>query len=281
MSCGFFLWADDAVSREMRAVISNTRSEPEISTTPVDTARDRRTVQGHIEASNKWIKDLGKFNEEEFGDWTQSADEEEKRAAPLLPSAFPETPRKAMKTDIFITPGSKRKRDAETLPTPAAEEGPSDDIFINPPTLRPVGGIWDGDERFGLRSPSKTPTPNRFRESTEPINSRGEVPSQSYDIIDEVLEILKHSQLDVETNANLHQLLRKHALRISGIAKGRDITRVALKQKDAKIAELKEKVAKLEAERELDRTVIRHFKNDMSYSISTRNKERERKGSMS
>jgi len=81
---------------------------------------------------------------------------------------------------------------------------------------------------------------------------------------------LKDQHIDEETTSNLRTLLNKHALKISGIAKGRDITRVALKAKDAKIAELQQKITSLESEREMDKTVIRHFKADMAHSVEKR-----------
>ena len=84
------------------------------------------------------------------------------------------------------------------------------------------------------------------------------------------MDLLKDQHIDDNTSSSLQELLSKHAMRISGIVKGRDITRVALKAKDAKIAELQQKIIAIETEREMDKTIIRHFKSDISQSIASK-----------
>lgn len=262
--CGFFLWDDKAVGREMHAVINNTRSEPDQLRTAADASRDKMTIEGHIAASNKWIQDLGRSKGEEvedddFGEWPLSEEEETKIArvaAPLIPGSYPETPRKATRNDQFLTPGSKRKREEEYLPTPVTAS--KDDVFGTPSINRLKGGMWDGNEPFRLGSPSTTPTPGRFRDASVPGNSQS-TGMNEYDITEELMELLKNQRIDEEITSSLHNLLNKHALKISGIAKGRDITRLALKSKDAKIAELQQRINALEAEREMDKTLIKQF----------------------
>ncbi|KAK0103280.1 hypothetical protein ONS95_005315 [Cadophora gregata] len=268
--CGFFLWKDDAVGREMTAVIANSRSEP-------GAAGASKTTGPRPGAGDKSTED----DNDEFGDWSLSPEEERKleqsitRAESGSPS--PETPRKATKTTQFSTPNSKRKFDESVLPTPSTggrtltgfDSGRRDeDVFTTPATISK--GTWDGRQAFGLRSPSGTPTPARYRESTVASDVHSQPSQNGYDITDEVLELLKDQHIDDETTTSLKQLLSKHAMKISGIAKGRDITRVALKAKETKIAELQQKISALEAQRELDRTVIRHFKSDMTESVERR-----------
>ncbi|KUJ11244.1 uncharacterized protein LY89DRAFT_595255 [Mollisia scopiformis] len=271
--CGFFLWDDKAAGREMRAVIGNTRSA-------ADAARDKRTIEGHSAASNKFMADLAKANEDEFGDFSLSAEDEQKLVDAVEEAdagEYPQTPRKAIKTSEFMTTGSKRKRDEDTLPTPnsgsykpnMANSLRKDEDVFNTPSSRLKGGMWDGHERLGLRSPSATPTPSRFQDPSTDDNSPSKT-TQNCDISEEVLELLKSQHIDEEASSNLRTLLSKHALKISGIVKGRDITRMALKTKDAKIAELQQKITALEAEREMDKTVIRHFKADMAHSVEKR-----------
>jgi hypothetical protein len=124
------------------------------------------------------------------------------------------------------------------------------------------------NDRFGFRSPSATPS--HFSLQREASEDRGERARQSYDITDGVMDLLRDQHIDEETTTSLKELLNKHALKISGISKGRDITRVALKAKDAKIAELQQKVAAMESERELDKRIIRHYKSDMTQSVERR-----------
>ncbi len=82
--------------------------------------------------------------------------------------------------------------------------------------------------------------------------------------------MLKDQQIEEEVTSNLKELLNRHALKISGISKGRDITRVALKAKDAKIVELQQKINALETERDLDKRILRHYKSDMAESVERR-----------
>ncbi|CZT00467.1 uncharacterized protein RAG0_08505 [Rhynchosporium agropyri] len=278
-SCGFFLWKEDAVGREMTAVMANSRSEP-------DTVRGMaRIPTSRIEAENKFTDD-----NDDFGKWSSSPKEESKLAQPIAraesATPSPETPRKVGRTEGFLTPGSKRKFDeANALPTPSSGVRSSaqlntaredEDVFKTPN----VGssGTWDGHQPFGLRSPSCTPTPGRYREATDASDAPSQIAHNNYDITDEVLGVLKDQNLDDDTTTNLKKLLIRHAMKISGIAKGRDITRVALKAKDTKIAELQQKISALEAQREMDKTVIRHFKSDMTESIERRREKGRRMG---
>ncbi|RDL38595.1 Uncharacterized protein BP5553_02935 [Venustampulla echinocandica] len=271
--CGFFLWDDKAVGREMRAVLNNSRSKPDEPSTPVDPSKDMRPMEGHSAARNKFMQGQVKTEEDEFGDWPLSVADEvdvvERASTPQ--SSNPETPRKAIKTSQFATPGSKRKWDDTNLPTPMTEGGNRSgfsnargDVFTTP------SSIFKENMLFGLRSPSATPTPSRFRDTTLPASSHGEAPQPSYDITDEVMDLLKDQQIDKETATSLRQLLDRHALKVSGIARGRDITRVALKAKDAKITDLQQKVAALESEREMDKTIIKHLKGDIAQSVADR-----------
>ena len=262
----------------MGAVINNTRSEADKRrTTTAEAASDKRTMEGHAAASNKFMADLAQDDEGEYGSFGLAPNMERAMAKAVEQAEMrsPETPRKAIKTSYAATPGSKRKREEDSLPTPttgtsktlAASNGAAndDDVFGAPSTTVQPGN------RFGFRSPSATPSHFSLqRESTEATDDRGERPQQSYDITDEVMDLLRDQHLDEEITRNLRELLNKHALKISGISKGRDITRIALKAKDAKIAELQQKIASLETERDLDKRIIRHYKSDMAQSVERR-----------
>lgn len=264
------MWKDDAVGREMTAVMANSRSEP-------NAPGASKASGAHTHTGNKSTEE----DDDEFGNWSLSPDEERKLAQSIARaesgSPSPETPRKSIKIDQFSTPGSKRKFDETVLPTPSTrgrtltgyDAGRGDeDVFTTPATNSKE--TWDGRQPFGLRSPTGTPTPTRYRESTVASDINSQTSQNSYDLTDEVLELLKDQHIDDDTTANLKQLLSRHSMKISGIAKGRDITRVALKAKETKIAELQQKISALEAQREMDRTVIKHFKSDMTESVERR-----------
>ncbi|KAI6716398.1 hypothetical protein PZA11_002961 [Diplocarpon coronariae] len=273
--CGLFLWKEDAAIREMRAVIGNLTSEVERPVTPASALSTIVSLKSED----------GDDDEENFGDWPLSPEDERdiaRRLAQTVPgSPSLHTPRKAVKTNEIATPGSKRKLDEHMLPTPStggrslAGYGTGikdEDILTNPFSGHKVW-MWHGNEQVKLRSPPATPTPTRYRKSSGARASQepqGTCVPQNYDIGDEVLGLLKDQHIDDDTMASLRALLSKHALKTCGIAKGRDITRMALRAKDSKIAELQQKISALEAQREIDRTVIRHFKSDIAGSFETR-----------
>jgi len=267
------------VGRERGTLLSNSRSEPDPLRTPSDASRNRKTLQGHDAGSNKCMEGLKREEEDEFGDWPLTPEDEEnvtKRVEKAMPGAFPETPetpRKAVKFSEDVTPGSKRKRDVgEMLPTPRSTGRKDEDIFTTPATSKRFdGGMWDGNE-FATPDNVTTPTPFRFHNPPSPSkDTEGSetTPSRNYDITAEVMELLlKDTYISSETQTKLKDLLNKHALKISGIAKGRDITRVALRSKDLKIAELQQKIGQMEQEREMDKAIIKRFKSDIADSVT-------------
>jgi hypothetical protein len=73
----------------------------------------------------------------------------------------------------------------------------------------------------------------------------------------EALAALSSISIPPHILAELRGILSKHDLKAQGVVKGRDISRLALKAKEAKMAELEARIASLEAEREVSRGVIR------------------------
>ncbi|KAM0158460.1 hypothetical protein ACHAPG_004139 [Botrytis cinerea] len=281
-SCGFFLWDDKAKVREMGAVLNNTRTEPHTpeSRSPVTPSKDKRTLEGHAIASNKWLEDIAKKEDDEFGVWPLTREDEEKVVKTVErtdPGSFPETPRKGAMDAKTVTPGSKRKRGegesngANMYPTPTTKGTRDEDIFGTPSASRKRinGGMWDGNERSVLFSPAETPSPMRFKDATmgpppkfmaSPSKSGTGDSPQNYDMTEDIVNLLKDQNIDDDVSAQLCQMLARHALKISGIVKGRDITRVALKTKDAKIAELQQKIAHLEHQHNMDESVIKRLR---------------------
>ncbi|KAI9647744.1 hypothetical protein NHQ30_004131 [Ciborinia camelliae] len=279
--CGFFLWDDKAKGREMSAVLNNTRTEPHTpdSRTPVTPSKDKRTLEGHAMASNKWIRDLRKKEEDEFGEWPLTKEDEEKMVKTVErtdPGSFPETPGKGMDSGT-VTPGSKRKRGEEEknaasmYPTPATKGTRDEDIFGTPsPSRRKLrDGMWDGHERSLLFNPSETPSPSRFKDATisappkfmaSPSKSSTGDLLPNHDITEDIMDLLKDQNIDEEVDIRLRQLLSRHALKISGIVKGRDITRVALKSKDSQITELQQRIMVLEHKLDMDEAIIKRLR---------------------
>jgi len=299
--CGFFLWDEDAAPREMKAVTSNSRTEPNMETNSSPTTTRHNMGSGSRSIGGD-VADIGKKDEEEFADWPLEADEE--LVVNKLLDGPTETPKKYVSALGMTTPASKRKRDDEAWPTPTTGEQTSRKLFRSIDDTRTAskrlkGGMWDGNENTGsllspsvtpapqriknnpvastswsLLSPLETPTSMRFRDVSEDIGVVRDM--QDSEICVEVLELLADSNLDDDISTKLRKLLNKYALKTQGITKGRDITRLALKTKDAKIDGLQQRISALETEREMDKNVIRHFKSDMAHSVSSRGRVRSR-----
>ncbi|RDW95252.1 hypothetical protein BP5796_01015 [Coleophoma crateriformis] len=260
--CGFFLWEESATPREMRTVLENSRSEPESAMEPAPpppAKRQKRVLDSQSTASTD------SDNDDEFGDFPLSpADVQEVIAVAERNSAYPETPRKPARTDYMATPSTKRKRDeAKTLLTPVTSHG--GDSFMTPSTSRLKGILWDRNEQSGASSSTAMLTPANGGDGRSE-DARGE----GYELTEEAMDILRNEAISNQSSSALRQLLNKFALRASGVARGREITRVALKTKDAKIAELQQRISTLESEREMDKAVIRRLRGDIrSYGTTT------------
>ncbi|KAL9021263.1 MAG: hypothetical protein Q9185_001547 [Variospora sp. 1 TL-2023] len=289
--CDFFLWDDAAKLREAAAVLSNSRSEPSppqqtptkyshISTsyglqTPVtDTARRRRSTEPSTpytpskpptapQKSNNTQETSTTLatSDEEFYDWPASDDEDVLRVADQASSMDgmppPETPKKVARTTNLTTPGKRTFSQMEhgaasPWPTSSDTDG---DVFVTPSTRLNRNSLLLPDQT--LSSPSDTPTPRRF----EDMLQAGRQDSQ---LTSEVLNILQEAKVAINpgVKAVLKSVCDRHALSTRGILKGRDISRAMVNTKNAKISELQETIAALQAERETDRAVIRHWRRD-------------------
>jgi hypothetical protein len=152
----------------------------------------------------------------------------------------PETPRKVPRTDAFATPNAIDRIRGE----------PSTRAIRSSPTDTP-----ESHYQTPLRGANTiTPTPTRYRDVM------GDMGNDST-LVDDVLQLLRSKRINVsDAEDSLKQVLNRHALRTQGIVKGREIARLGLKAKDAKLAELQLRVATLEAELETERATIEHLK---------------------
>lgn len=137
---------------------------------------------------------------------------------------MPQTPRKAIKTEPLDTPGR-----IGGLPTPVTGG-------------RTLEGSRD------IQTPSASPE--------DSIERRAEMGKTGYSITDDVLEVLK-GKTDGETTGRVKDICDRFGMKLSGIERGRDITRTAVKSKDEKIEQLRKRVVALENEVEKKKAVIR------------------------
>lgn len=218
--------------------------------TPVTNRRELNTLNPPRQEIKK-----PKLEEEESFGWSSSNDEDllnAEREILLEQPAF-QTPRKAARTQLLTSPGKRVYDEGNTKTIEEDGWSLSDDVFATPSTSHK-------SSTTGLLSPTNTPAniaSQLDQTQPEPENST---------LATEVLEILKSVKLSAGVERKLVDLLNKHHLRTQGILKGRDITRVAVAAKDAKIVELQSRISTLEAERETNRAVISHLKSDMAAS---------------
>lgn len=209
--------------------------------------------------------------DDEVQPWSLTGDEEDELLE-VASSAEAVTPQKAQKTGVYATPATSAKKSSRTLPwlqepptpvssskkpivdyfntpskTPSKKVTFAEDPITEPETPKP---IEDLTAPTTLAAPSSPSPSSRYKDAlVNPADSQAS-------LTNEVLSELSNVKLPPEKLSSLRSILTKHDLRTQGVTKGRDISRLALKAKEAKIAELEAKIASLEAEREVDRGVI-------------------------
>lgn len=243
--------------REESVVLSNARSETRPKT-PTKPAPPTDNIEGLVTPSTTSRSKSSTSDESEFG-WSASNDKALVEAAQTAAMVPPETPRKTPRTSHFTSPG---KRTHSEMVEASSHSGVStsfsnDDIFNTPRTSQDVSG---------LLSPAETPVRGKLQDVIPP-------PSNS-NLAADALRILGGNKLPSEVEQELVQLLNKHDLRTQGIAKGRDITRLALSNKEKKIAELEARIAGLEAERQTSKAVIARLKKDMVQTSPSKGRKR-------
>ncbi|KIW77481.1 hypothetical protein Z517_09927 [Fonsecaea pedrosoi CBS 271.37] len=250
--CKFFLWNDDAKVREEAAVLSNSRTEPNVPA-PVTPQKKDLPALPPTPQTRRDKKEPANDKHDESFDWSSSNDEELLMVEQdMLEKAPFQTPKKVPRTESLTSPGKRNFMQTTEQTGVADETWPlSDDVFSTPSATHESRGS-------GLLSPSSTPA----RRATGYALPEPE-PST---LASEALSILSGSRLSLEVERELVDLLNRHDLRTQGIIKGRDITRLAVQAKDRKITELQARISALEAEKETNKRVIAHLKQDIAAS---------------
>jgi hypothetical protein len=148
-------------------------------------------------------------------------------------------PRKAPRTDAFTSPGKRKlaSMEEEGTLTPTLVWSPRSSAPHLPPPSAEI---------------SMTPTPSKYRNAMSGGSGSG-----ASDLSLQALKILDGYNVVLPRRAQeeLTELLNRHDLKTKGIIRGRDISRNAIKQKDGQIANLNERIATLESQRELNRSI--------------------------
>ncbi|KAH4935059.1 hypothetical protein HBI42_136190 [Parastagonospora nodorum] len=255
--CKFFLWDTDAHPREAAALSAKARTEPG----PVTPSKHRSsppppyTVDTGASGSSRKRAHISIDSDDEYGlGQMDNAFNNELRAAA-------DTPSKAAKTSEYATPSTRRK-------LPWQMDQPSKGNITGLQTPQTGGRAYDAlgsrlsatssrhhdaeDDTHQTATPSssfETPTPNRFRN----------IPPD--DLTRDVFELIQDNnvRLPADIQADLKDLLLRNAKNIEGLRRGRDVSRSAIKAKEAKITELTYRVSTLEAELEAEKAMVTHL----------------------
>lgn len=249
--CGFFLWDDDAKIREESAVLSNSREEarpihdarsapPPASPTPPHRPQGdsgQRAPSAEPPSSPRTLKGADSVHP----DFAMASDEEDlttTTAATAVRNAAPATPAKRKHAEVNGAGGG--------LPTPKT----GGRAFASPGRAGPLSAAF-----LDMVSPATTPTAGRGQ-------GAGGGPDALYE---EVVGALRAKGVGVgeEARAAVRDVCAVFARRALGVEKGKEISQLALRARDAKIEELKRRIGTLEAELETERAVVQHLRWEM------------------
>jgi len=157
----------------------------------------------------------------------------------------------------------------DAWPTPMTSGGIQREPLTTPDNSNHERPLGNSDGRAHIQNPLVTPTPSRFRDAMEnpDISGSSNLSHDDYEITKEVMGLLRDKDIGYATSSSIRHILNQYALKTLGITRGRDITRLALKSKDTKIAELQQRITALEAERERNRAIVGRLMSDMAQSF--------------
>jgi hypothetical protein len=266
--CKFFLWESDAKPQEERALLNHTRSEPErtnqtpsrpqrTSTPPPPYTTEARPSESTRKRTRPAVED----DEDEFGinQGGPNFDDE------LRVMANVETPTKAIKTEPYTTPRRNQPWDnaPNGLHTPQTKSGPSRAKPFPPTSSRQEGSSVtpsknnQHEESSQTLTPASsvfnTPTPSRFKDV-------GVVHTED-SLVDDVLNLFAEEdvRLPSKTAAALRTLLGKHARRVEGNNKSKEVLRLRIKAEEAKNLELSLRNNTLQAELDVAKATVDHL----------------------
>jgi hypothetical protein len=271
--CKFFLWDSDAKPREERALLNNSRSEPEAARTAPNTPAKPKHPSSAVpynasrtEPNHKRSRALLDEGEDEFdlGDDDPTFDEELRQMADV------ETPRKAARTETFMTPRRKLPWDTllEGIPTPGTT-GRTSSKTRSPPagadeTPSRTKQSNDSSQTMSASSPTHTtPTPARFRDIG--------TPRPEDNLVEDVFTLLRNDKvhLNSKVSASLRSVLEKHARKAEGNSRSKEVLRLRIKAEEAKNLELSMRNNTLQAELEAAKATLDHMKWEMENDVTT------------
>ncbi|KAJ5555285.1 hypothetical protein N7535_007724 [Penicillium sp. DV-2018c] len=290
--CSFFLWANEATMREQATVLSNSRSEPDpLYSTPTKQTRPNNclmtpqterkfmnTPQRDVNSPPKTAKALMISEASDDYGWDDDLDESVDLAHALAsspsqtnpsqttssrtesfisqPNFHPESPSKTPRTANITSPGKRKLSDVV------------EDALHDPPELATPFSSQSSRTRMFPPSSAEvclTPTPSKYKDVLSTDSK-----FNTSDLAHSLLEIMEKHNVVLPNHARdeVVTLLNRHDLKTQGIIRGRDISRLAAKKKDDGIKALQDRVADLEAQRELVRSLVDGMKNSQNSQSS-------------
>ncbi|KAF2196978.1 hypothetical protein GQ43DRAFT_425525 [Delitschia confertaspora ATCC 74209] len=271
-SCGFFLWDDVAKPREERALLSNSRTEPGRTVDTPHEPRQRlmtpppaRTITERSTIGSKRKKSSETDGEDQFGSGNSDSSFEDELNRVVTAVDTPKASKSAKMTADSVPRQRKLpwRKNIQGLVTPQTDSRTRRVLFLDEVLApdgslitpsKPTNKLTETPSTRNLASLNATPTPARFKE--------GSTGGLEHGLLRDVFNLLdeRNVTLNDETQTSLKQLLTMHSLRTQGVAKGREIARLAIKAKDAKLTELQHCVNTLEAELEAERALVQHLR---------------------
>ena len=280
-SKGMFAGIDSSTARLSKARVQEDDESTDDESTQVPPSS---TKYAHSNVSKRKAEASLDDDDDELLPWPLTGQEEQELVDATDASAPPETPRKAAKTGIYATPATtvEKKRtipwlqqsdDATFTPTtPTAAPTRQADYLDSPskPSTRALPPIEE--QAYGPTPTLQASTPGTQPKSPSPSTRHRDALANPADssssLTSEALAALDAITIPPNVLGNLRSILSKHDLKTQGVVKGRDISRLALKAKEAKIVELQARIASLEADREVDRGVIRGLRWEAENHVS-------------
>ncbi|EEQ34701.1 hypothetical protein McanMca71_007618 [Microsporum canis] len=265
--CGFFLWDDAAKEREaaqkpvddgkdnadvpeaasIQTRQDNAKSRPILRTPKANRIRES-ILRGGLLTPESHEKRKRDADITDYLDQYQSPTKRGRLDLLTSQAIEPDVSPFTDKQDISYPSLASRLdvMDAEPISRPS--------LFSTPKkATTPPRSVVHTDKKTPLNLPT-TPTPSRFVSSSFYSNSSegNNTRAQHCELTKKALDILESHKTDLSPKAkqDLAGLLDRNDLRTLGIIKGRDISRLAIKERESRIKLLERRVALLEAERE-------------------------------
>ena len=293
--CDFWLWDDEAKTREEAVLLKNSRTEhPSQPITPprnhvsyglptpqtnrqqrstgIDSIRHQYSdarIQPPNWNSGSTAKEETQYtmaptgmDDDEFFDWPLSGDEEVNNAVDQASQHgnHPETPRKSAKLNPLSSPTKRSFSDfhSNSVGTAGAVPTPATSHSNDKDVFITPATSRKGN-LFDNHTPSIIDTPTKIRYP--------DLPRHDSDLASEILASL-HSALSAplhtEAREEIKEICNRYSLQTKGILKGRDVSRAIVKKKEENIVELQQEIERLKAQKEIDDANIRTMKQEIA-----------------